>query len=88
MWEIEWDGKSKVWKQDNKIRLKHKDTGVYLFSMDGAKFGHPINGQQEICGVHGKKAGTEWHTAEGVFLPSPEAEAAAAAAGEASNDEL
>lgn len=52
------------------VRLKHRDTGSYLASSEGAKFGHPINGQQEICAVKHKDKSSEWQTAEGVFMPS------------------
>ena len=64
--------------------MKHRDTSAYLASMDGAKFGHPISGQQEVCSLRQKDKSSEWQTAEGVFMPSPDE----LPAGEESADEL
>eukprot|EP00798_Chlamydomonas_sp_ICE-L_P023871 gene23871-9438_t len=50
------------------VRFKHVDTKAYLFSHD-AKFGNPIQGQQEVCGVDVKGKSTEWQAAEGIYLP-------------------
>ncbi len=50
------------------IRFKHVDTGVYLVSHD-AKFGNPIGGQQEICGLPRKVREADWMAAEGVYYP-------------------
>lgn len=65
------------------IRMKHRDTSAYLASMDGAKFGHPISGQQEVCSLRHKDKSSEWQTAEGVYMPSLDE-----LAGEESADEL
>lgn len=50
------------------IRFKHVDTGVYMVSHD-AKFGNPIGGQQEICGLPRKVREADWVAAEGVYYP-------------------
>jgi len=89
VWVLDWESKAKIWKQDGKVRLKHRDTGVYLYSSDGSKFGHPINGQQEICGVRHKDKNSEWQTAEGIFLPTLEATIGGEGqATDSTNDEL
>jgi len=54
------------------IRLKHRDTNAYLASSEGAKFGHPIGGQQEVCAVRNKDKNSQWQTAEGIFMPTIE----------------
>ncbi|EFJ49609.1 hypothetical protein VOLCADRAFT_80513 [Volvox carteri f. nagariensis] len=68
VWTLEWDGKGKIWKQNTKVRFKHVDTGVYLFSHD-AKYGNPIAGQFEVAGIPQKNKNTEWMAAEGVYMP-------------------
>jgi hypothetical protein len=115
VWTVEWDGKAKFWRQEQKvgatagprrvapgcpmslcprrgscqarcgqlkgppapppsrpptpqIRFKHTDTGVYMISHD-AKFGQPIGGQQEICGIARKIREADWLAAEGVYYP-------------------
>eukprot|EP00775_Hariotina_reticulata_P011573 gene11573-11717_t len=69
VWLIEWESKSKHWKQDAKVRFRHKDTSVYMSSSKHAKFGQPIHGQQEVCGISHKNSDSEWFAAEGVYLP-------------------
>mmetsp|Transcript_40117 Transcript_40117/g.89039 ORF Transcript_40117/g.89039 Transcript_40117/m.89039 type:complete len:226 (+) Transcript_40117:135-812(+) len=91
VWLVEWDGKSKVWRQDTKVRLKHRDTGAYLYSHEQAKFGHPIAGQQEVCATERKDKNTEWQAAEGVYLPVPskkDSSSGDAGAGSTGSDEL
>ena len=51
------------------VRLKHRDTQALLTSLEHARFGHPIGGQQEVCAVKSKGKNSEWQTAEGVYLP-------------------
>lgn len=53
------------------VRLKHRDTGAYLYS-HVAKFGQPISGQQEACAWKEKDKNTEWQAAEGVYIPAAE----------------
>ncbi|MEW5313688.1 MAG: hypothetical protein WDW38_005233 [Sanguina aurantia] len=81
VWTVEWDSKYKSWKQDQKIRLKHLDTGFYMHSQD-AKFGAPIAGQDEVCCIERKDRYAEWQAAEGVYFPSPETIARRLAAGD------
>ena len=52
--------------------------------MESAKYGHPISGHQEVCCLKHKDKSSEWHTAEGVYVPSPDE----LPAGEESADEL
>lgn len=63
------------------IRMKHKDTGMFMSSNSQAKFGQPINGQQEVCGISGKGRDTEWYAAEGVYLPRSDKKASKSSAG-------
>lgn len=70
VWSVEWDGKVKIWKQDLKVRLKHRDTGSYLYSHE-MKFGNPIPGQHEVCGIERKDRNAEWQASEGVYFPQP-----------------
>ncbi|KAF6265440.1 MIR motif-containing protein [Scenedesmus sp. NREL 46B-D3] len=69
VWSVEWDTKSKHWKQDAKVRMRHKDTGMQLSSNSNHKFGQPIHGHQEVCAISSKGRDTEWFAAEGVYLP-------------------
>ncbi len=50
------------------VRLKHRDTGAYLYSHE-MRFGQPIAGQQEVCSVERKDRNSEWQAAEGVYFP-------------------
>lgn len=86
------------------VRLKHKDTSVYVASNKDFRFGQPIHGQQEIFGVGHKSKDSEWYAAEGVYLPRGDAaakkkqaakkaakdnkQAAAAGGGEGGKEEL
>lgn len=44
---LEIEGKGKIWKQDQKIRLNHVDTRGYLHSHD-KKYQRIAGGQQEV----------------------------------------
>lgn len=67
-WRLEIEGKDKVWKRDQKVRLRHVDTGGYLHSHN-KKYNRLGGGQQEVCGVQDKRAENIWSAAEGVYLP-------------------
>ncbi len=67
--------------------MKHVDTGAYLSSQAGARFGHPIGGQQEVAGATHKSKDTEWSAAEGIYYPRSD-KAAAGAQPEGDKDEL
>ncbi|GFH09973.1 uncharacterized protein HaLaN_05208, partial [Haematococcus lacustris] len=43
---------------------KHK-----TWKQDMKRFGNPIAGQHEVCGVTRKDKQTEWQAAEGVYMP-------------------
>ncbi|KAK7311905.1 hypothetical protein RJT34_10370 [Clitoria ternatea] len=70
-WRLLIEGSGKTWKQDQKIRLQHVDTGGYLHSHD-KKYSRIAGGQQEVCGVREKRADNVWLAAEGVYLPVTE----------------
>ncbi|KAJ6847818.1 stromal cell-derived factor 2-like protein [Iris pallida] len=67
-WRLEIEGVGKTWKQDQRIRLRHIDTGGYLHSHD-KKYSRIAGGQQEVCGVRDKRVDNIWIAAEGVYLP-------------------
>ncbi|KAK9141537.1 hypothetical protein Syun_010937 [Stephania yunnanensis] len=67
-WMLEIEGSGKTWKQDQRIRLRHLDTGGYLHSHD-KKYTRIAGGQQEVCGIREKKPDNVWVAAEGVYLP-------------------
>ncbi|XP_074275873.1 stromal cell-derived factor 2-like protein [Silene latifolia] len=67
-WKLEIEGKGNVWKQDQRVRLQHVDTGGYLHSHD-KKYQRIAGGQQEVCGVKEKGRDNVWLAAEGVYLP-------------------
>eukprot|EP00850_Spirogloea_muscicola_P012048 SM000076S21869 [mRNA] locus=s76:514446:516048:- [translate_table: standard] len=68
-WKVETQDKAKLWERGQKVRFMHVDTMAYLHSHD-KKYGRPIAGQQEVCGLQVKKADNLWMTAEGVFFPA------------------
>ncbi|KAL7196336.1 hypothetical protein ACSBR1_036360 [Camellia fascicularis] len=70
-WSLLIEGSGKTWKQDQRIRLQHVDTGGYLHSHD-KKYTRIAGGQQEVCGVREKRADNVWLAAEGVYLPVTE----------------
>jgi hypothetical protein len=53
----------------SQVKLRHKETGIFLSSSAEKKYGRPISGQLEICGK--KKAGKseEWMATEGLYFP-------------------
>nr|CAB3480592.1 unnamed protein product [Digitaria exilis] len=67
-WRLEIEGSGKTWRQDQRIRLRHVDTGGYLHSHD-RKYTRIAGGQQEVCGVGDKRPDNLWLAAEGVYLP-------------------
>lgn len=69
------------------IRLKHKDTGMFMSSNANHRFGQPIHGHQEVCGISGRGRDTEWFAAEGVYLPRSDKKAKGSKAG-SGKDEL
>ncbi|KAG1660335.1 hypothetical protein FOA52_014388 [Chlamydomonas sp. UWO 241] len=87
VWIVDWDTTGKVWKQDTKVKLLHRDTSAYLASNEQAKFGQPIHGQQEVCCIARSDASTVWQTAEGVFMPIPGAESGNDGSGDAAGSE-
>ncbi|XP_047314665.1 stromal cell-derived factor 2-like protein [Impatiens glandulifera] len=70
-WKVEIEGNGKTWRQGQRVRLHHVDTGGYLHSHD-KKYTRIAGGQQEVCGVKEKKADNVWLAAEGVYLPVAE----------------
>ncbi|WOH09936.1 hypothetical protein DCAR_0729397 [Daucus carota subsp. sativus] len=67
-WRLEIEGSGKSWRQDQKIRLRHVDTGGYLHTHN-KKYNRIIAGQQEVCGVRDKLPDNIWLASEGVYLP-------------------
>ncbi|KAG5618669.1 hypothetical protein H5410_018493, partial [Solanum commersonii] len=68
---LEIEGSGKTWRQDQRIRLQHIDTGGYLHSHD-KKYTRIAGGQQEVCGVKEKRPDNVWLAAEGVYFPVTE----------------
>ncbi|KAL2462775.1 Uncharacterized protein Fot_54012 [Forsythia ovata] len=68
-WSLEIEGNGKTWRQDQRVRLHHIDTGGYLHSHD-KKYTRIAGGQQEVCAVRDKRADNVWLAAEGVYLPT------------------
>ncbi|PNT67029.1 hypothetical protein BRADI_3g19740v3 [Brachypodium distachyon] len=67
-WMLEIEGNVKTWRQNQRIRLRHVDTGGYLHSHD-RKYTRIAGGQQEVCGVGDKRPDNVWLAAEGVYVP-------------------
>ncbi|PON74575.1 Glycosyltransferase 39-like [Parasponia andersonii] len=70
-WRLLIEGNGKTWKQDQRVRFQHIDTGAFLHSHD-KKYTRIAGGQQEVCGVGEKRADNVWLAAEGVYLPVTE----------------
>ncbi|KAI9191115.1 hypothetical protein LWI28_003820 [Acer negundo] len=70
-WRLMIEGSGNIWKQNQRIRLQHIDTGGYLHSHD-KKYQRIAGGQQEVCGVREKRADNVWLAAEGIYLPVTE----------------
>lgn len=69
-WEVICSGK--YWMRDESIKLKHIDTGRFLFSSKDFSYRHPIPGQLEISAVDEGRARNanqiSWKTQEGVYF--------------------
>lgn len=61
------------WRRNDDVKFKHEDTDVYL-GMSGNKYGRPINGQKEVCGLSILSTNCLWRAAEGVFIMPTENE--------------
>lgn len=75
-WRLEIEGSGKTWRQDQRVRLHHVDTGGYLHSHN-KKYTRIAGGQQEVCGVREKKPDNVWLAAEGIYLPATEGKSSA-----------
>lgn len=64
-WEVLCNGQS--WHRDSNVQFRHIDTKKFL-GMSGRSFGRPISGQMEVCGLTSGNTGSEWQTAEGIFV--------------------
>ncbi|KAL1315284.1 hypothetical protein AAHE18_16G247100 [Arachis hypogaea] len=71
-WKLLIEGSGKNWKQDQKIRLQHLETGGYLHSHDMTYSSRIVGGHHEVCGVGEKNANNIWLAAEGIYLPITE----------------
>jgi hypothetical protein len=69
------------------VKLLHRDTSAYLASNEQAKFGQPIHGQQEVCCMARSDSNTVWQTAEGVFMPTADAESGEDGSGDAAGSQ-
>lgn len=64
-WKLEIQTSEPEWAVDQKVRLRHVDTGSYLHSHK--KMYDQLN-QQEVCGVMKKNADNIWSAAEGIYF--------------------
>jgi len=80
---LEEAGKGGLWRQGQKVALKHADTERWMVTHANRRFGHPISGQTEVSGSIKKGPGDTalWKAEEGVYLPDGPAR-------EAGHDEL
>jgi len=70
-WQIECRN---AWDRNEKIRLKHMDTALYLHASLDAKYSNPIPGQLEVSAVSQKNPNTQWEANEGVYFEVLESE--------------
>lgn len=61
------------WRRETPIRLRHKNTGLFMGARKEHTFQHPIPGQLEVAGYNGdnKHVGGEflvWVAQEGVYF--------------------
>jgi len=70
-WQIECKD---TWNRNEKIRLKHIDTALYLHSSIDAKYTNPIPGQLEVSALAQRNSNTQWAAQEGVYFEVLESE--------------
>jgi len=70
-WQIECRN---TWDRNEKIRLKHMDTALYLHASIDAKYSNPIPGQLEVSAVSQRNPNTQWAANEGVYFEVLESE--------------
>lgn len=68
-WEVVCSGEA--WVRDSPVKFRHIDTDTFL-AVSGRTFGRPINGQMEVVGLSNPYAGTDWKSAEGLFVHASE----------------
>eukprot|EP01135_Chromosphaera_perkinsii_P009909 Nk52_evm2s1967 gene=Nk52_evmTU2s1967 len=71
-WLMECEGGKKYWERDQNVWFKHKDTGKYLRTEKSIRFGHPIDGQLEICAIPVKSNCGRWRATEGIYMEHEE----------------
>eukprot|EP00041_Stephanoeca_diplocostata_P003995 m.39927 g.39927 ORF g.39927 m.39927 type:complete len:221 (-) comp14770_c0_seq1:114-776(-) len=74
-WRVEVEGGG-FWMREGKVRLKHVDTGKYLYATGQHQFGHPIEGQREVsaAAAGARTPQGEWIALEGLYVkktPTP-----------------
>eukprot|EP00884_Botryococcus_braunii_P019367 jgi/Botrbrau1/6113/Bobra.331_2s0008.1 len=65
-WLVETEKGATLWFRDAWVKLRHKETGVYLATHNKV-YQRPIAGQTEICGK--KTSADLWAATEGVYFP-------------------
>lgn len=66
-WMVEIEGGGN-WGREKSFRLKHVDTGAYLYSTGKHQFGRPINGQREVAAKKRTDANSVWSAMEGLYV--------------------
>jgi dolichyl-phosphate-mannose--protein O-mannosyl transferase len=66
-------GMGGYWRREAPIKLRHKNTGLFMGARKEHVFQHPISGQLEVAGYHGgnKHVSDEfliWAAQEGVYF--------------------
>ncbi len=58
------------WYLTNLMILEHADTKKYLSADKRYAFGHPINGQLEVCARNQQTKSEQWIAQEGIYISS------------------
>ena len=68
-WQVVLDEKDGLWTREKPVRLKHVDTGMFLFATGQHQFGHPIEGQREVAaGAQSNTPQHRWTAMEGLYV--------------------
>ncbi|CAG8662602.1 4676_t:CDS:2 [Acaulospora colombiana] len=62
------DTSAKYWLREQKIKLLHVDTSLYLSSNKEMVYNNPINGQIEVAASSRNDKNTEWIAQEGMYF--------------------
>ncbi|KAG0169292.1 Stromal cell-derived factor 2-like protein 1 [Apophysomyces sp. BC1034] len=74
-WKVDCVQRSKHWRREEPVQLKHVDSHNYLSCSTSHQYGQPIPGQLEVAAARSASKNTQWVTQEGIYFAAIDAPA-------------